>query len=68
MAVSWAVILNKQFGVPLGKIARLFRERFGLTITGGGLVHAIRRAARQARTDLRRARRADPRQSRRHAR
>ena len=47
-AVTWAVILNKQFGVPLGKIARLFRERFGLSITCGGLVHAIRRAARQA--------------------
>jgi transposase len=48
MAVTWAVILNKQCGVPLGKIARLFRERFGLSITCGGLVHAIRRAARQA--------------------
>jgi transposase len=48
MAVTWAVILNKQFGVPLGKIARLFRERFGLSITCGGLVHTIRRAARQA--------------------
>jgi transposase len=48
LAVSWAVILNKQFGVPLGKIARLFRERFQLSITCGGLVHAIRRAARQA--------------------
>ena len=48
MAVTWAVILNKQFGVPLGKIARLFRERFQLSVTCGGLVHAIRRAARQA--------------------
>jgi transposase len=48
MAVTWAVILNKQFGVPVGKIARLFRERFGLSVTGGGLVHALRRAARQA--------------------
>jgi transposase len=48
MAVTWAVILNKQFGVPLGKIARLFRERFTLSITCGGLVHAMRRAARQA--------------------
>lgn len=48
MAVTWAVILNKQFGVPLGKIGRLFRERFSLSITCGGLVHAIRRAARQA--------------------
>jgi transposase len=48
LAVTWAVILNKDYGVPLGKIARLFRERFGLSITCGGLVHAIRRAARQA--------------------
>jgi len=48
MAVTWAVILNRQFGVPLGKIATLFRERVGLTITCGGLVHAIRRVARQA--------------------
>jgi transposase len=48
MAVTWATILNKQFGLPLSKIATLFRERFGLTITCGGLVHAIRRAARQA--------------------
>ena len=48
LAVTWAVILNKDYGVPLGKIARLFRERFGLTITRGGLVHAIRRAARRA--------------------
>lgn len=47
-AVTWAVVLNKQFGVPLGKIVRLFGERFGLSITCGGLVHAIRRAARQA--------------------
>lgn len=47
-AVTWAVILNKQFGLPLGKIATLFRERFGLTITGGGLVHAIHRAASRA--------------------
>jgi transposase len=48
MAVTWAVILNKQCGLPLGKIARLFRERFGLSITCGGLVHAMRRAARHA--------------------
>lgn len=47
-AVTWAVVLNKQFGLPLGKIATLFRERFGLTITGGGLVHAIHRAACRA--------------------
>lgn len=45
-AVTLAVVLNN--GLPLGKIATLFRERFGLTITPGGLVHAIRRAARRA--------------------
>ena len=47
-AVTLAVVLNKQLGLPLGKIAAFFRERFGLTITAGGLVHAIRRAARRA--------------------
>jgi transposase len=47
-AVTLAVVLNKQLGLPLGKIATLFRERFGLTITPGGLVQAIRRAARRA--------------------
>jgi transposase len=49
-AVTLAVVLNKQLGLPLGKIATLFRERFRLTITPGGLVHVIRRAAR--RTEL----------------
>ncbi len=47
-AVTLAVVLNKQLGLPLGKIATLFRERFGLMITPGGLVHAIRRAAHRA--------------------
>jgi transposase len=47
-AVALAVILNKRFGLPYGKIAALFRDRFGLTITRGGLVHAVQRAARQA--------------------
>ena len=46
--MTLAVVLNKQLGLPLGKIATLVRERFGLTITCGGLVHAVRRAARQA--------------------
>lgn len=48
LVVTWATVLNKQFGLPLGKIAALLRERFSLTITTGGLVHAIRRAARRA--------------------
>jgi transposase len=47
-AVALAVILNKQLGLAFGKIAQLFRDRFGLTITRGGLVHAVHRAARQA--------------------
>jgi transposase len=47
-AVALAVLLNKRFGVPYGKIAQLLRDRFGLTVTPGGLVHAVHRAARQA--------------------
>ena len=34
--------------MPYGKIAGLLRDRFGLTITRGGVVQAIHRAARQA--------------------
>jgi transposase len=47
-AVAFAVLLNKRYGLPYGKIAGVLRERFGLTVTRGGLVHAIARAARQA--------------------
>ena len=47
-AVALAVLLNKRSGLPYGKIAALLRDRFGLTITRGGLVQAIHRAARQA--------------------
>jgi transposase len=47
-AVAFAVLLNKRYGLAYGKIAALFRDRFALTITRGGLVHAIHRAARQA--------------------
>jgi transposase len=46
--VALAVLLNKRFGLPYGKIAALLRDRFGVTVTRGGLVHAIHRAARQA--------------------
>lgn len=48
-AVALAVLLNKRLGLPYGKIARLLRDRYGLTVTRGGLVHAVQRAARQAR-------------------
>jgi transposase len=47
-AVALAVLLNKRYGLPYGKIAALLRERFGLTVTRGGLVHAIHRSARHA--------------------
>jgi len=47
-AVALAVLLNKDLGLPYAKIARLWRERFGLRVTASGLVHAIHRAARQA--------------------
>ena len=47
-AVALAVLLNKRFGLSYGKIAALLRDRFGLTVTRGGLVHAVHRAARHA--------------------
>jgi transposase len=47
-AVALAVILNKQCGLSFGRIATLLRVRFGLSVTRGGLVHAVHRAARQA--------------------
>jgi transposase len=47
-AVATAAVLHKQFGLPLGKVATFYQQHFGLTITAGGLVHALHRAARQA--------------------
>jgi transposase len=47
-AVAFAVLLNKRYGMAYGKIAALLRDRFGLTVSRGGLVHAVHRAARQA--------------------
>jgi transposase len=47
-AVAFAVLLNKRVGLPYGKVVQLLRDRFGLTVTRGGLVHAVHRAARQA--------------------
>lgn len=46
---AYAVLLNKRYGMPYGKIAALLRDRGRLTITRGGLVHAIHRSARRAR-------------------
>lgn len=47
-AVATAVHLHKECGLPLGKIARFYQHHFGLTVTPGGLVHALHRAARHA--------------------
>ena len=47
-AVAFAVLLNKRFGLPYGKITALLRDRFGLRVTRGGLVQAGHRTARQA--------------------
>ena len=47
-AVAFAVMLNKRYGLPYGKIAALLRDRYGLTITRGGLVQAIHHAAGRA--------------------
>jgi transposase len=47
-AVAFAVLLNKRYGLAYGKIAELLRARFGLTVTPGGLVQAVQRAARHA--------------------
>jgi transposase len=47
-AVTLVVLLHKHSGVSLDKIATLLRERFGLSVTAGGLVHVRHRAARVA--------------------
>jgi transposase len=47
-AIAVAVVLNKQLGLSFGKVATLFRQQYGLTVTCSGLVHAVHRAARQA--------------------
>jgi transposase len=47
-AIALAVVLNKQLGLSFGKVATLFRQQYGLTVTRSGLVHAVHRAARQA--------------------
>jgi transposase len=46
-AVAVAISRNRQFGLSFGKIATLFRDRFGLTVTRGALVRALHRAAAQ---------------------
>ncbi len=47
-AVTFTVLLHKHVGVPLDKIATLLHDRFGLTVTPGGLAQVLHRAARVA--------------------
>jgi transposase len=47
-AVTLAAVLHTQLGLPLAKISTLFRDRFGLRVTAGGLVHALHRVAARA--------------------
>ena len=63
-----AVILNKQLGLSFGKIEQLLRDRFGLSVTRGGLVSAVHRAARQTQPTYEALLRPGPREPRRHAR
>ena len=47
-AIATAAHLHKECGLPLGKITRFYQQHFGLTVTPGGLVQALHRAARAA--------------------
>jgi transposase len=44
-AIALAVSLNKHYGLSFGKIAALFRTRFGLAVTPSAIVRALDRAA-----------------------
>jgi transposase len=46
-AVAWATWLHTELGVPFAKVATILRTGFGLTITAGGLVHALHRVGRR---------------------
>jgi len=47
-AVALAGFLDKQLALSFGKIVTMMRDRFGLRITRGGLVHALHRLAARA--------------------
>ena len=47
-AVALVVRMHTHLGVPLAKVAHLLRTQFGISVTPGGLVHVLHRAARQA--------------------
>lgn len=45
-AVALAAFLNKELGLPVGKVAKALRELGGLRVTPGGLQQALARAGR----------------------
>jgi transposase len=47
-AIAWAAWLHTGLGVPLAKVASIFRTGFGLTLTPGGLAQALHRVAARA--------------------
>ena len=40
--------LNKDLGLPCGKVARVLKQAFGLWISRGGLCQAVARVSRKA--------------------
>jgi hypothetical protein len=46
-ALALAVSLNKRFGLPMRKVCAILQEHFGLSLTPGGLSHAVLRIARK---------------------
>ncbi|HVZ49215.1 MAG TPA: IS66 family transposase [Gemmatimonadaceae bacterium] len=47
-AAALVVVLHKSFGLPLAHVARLLRDRFGIRVTRGALVHVCARVAARA--------------------
>ena len=65
-AVTFTVLLHKHVGVPLEKIATLLQDRFGLTVTPGGLAQVASRGPGSG-AHVRGSLRSDPGESRRQS-
>lgn len=48
-AISLATILHTQLGLPVAKVATLFRQTWHLSVTPGGIIRALHRVADRAR-------------------
>lgn len=48
-AAAFAILLNKQLGLPLRKTCQVLKEAFGLSLTSGGLVQLEHRVANKLR-------------------